>query len=112
MKLNKILITLLLFVTVSSYGQRNFTFTPEKPQAGEPITITYIPSGLITNTSEPLEVIAYRISDSNGESVDEIQMKRSGQSFSGTVNTDTSSNLVFLKFSAGAVGTFMLPVLS
>lgn len=101
MKLSKILITFLLFVAINSYGQSNFSFTPEKPQAGEPITITYTPSGLIANTTEPLEVVAYNFADNKGESANEIQMIRSGSAFSGTVNIDTSSNLVFFKFSAG-----------
>ena len=101
MKLSKILITFLLFVAINSYGQSNFSFTPEKPQAGEPIMITYTPSGLIANTTEPLEMIAYNFADAKGESANEIQMTRSGSAFSGTVNTDTSSNLVFFKFSAG-----------
>lgn len=100
MRLNKTLIILFLFVAINSYGQDNFSFTPEKPQAGEPITITYIPSRVITNTDLTLEAVGYNLPGEKGESVQEIQMKRSGQVYSGTVNTDTSSNLVFFKFSA------------
>jgi thiol-disulfide isomerase/thioredoxin len=101
MKLKKILILLLVFVVTNSYAQSNFSFTPEKPQAGEPITITYTPSGLITNTDLALEAVGYNFTGKNGETAQEIQMKKSGQTFSGTVTTDTSSNLVFFKFSAG-----------
>ena len=101
MKLNKILITFLLLVAINSYGQSNFSFIPEKPQAGDPITITYTPSGLITNTDLALEAVGYNFPGKKGMSAQEIQMKKSGQAFSGTINTDTSSNLVFFKFSAG-----------
>jgi len=101
MKLSKILITFLLLVAINSYGQSNFSFTPEKPQAGEPITITYTPSGLITNTDLALEAVGYNFPGKKGMSAQEIQMKKSGKVFSGTVSTDTSSNLVFFKFSAG-----------
>jgi hypothetical protein len=101
MKLSKILITFLLFVAINSYGQSNFSFTPEKPQAGEPITITYTPSGLITNTDLALEAVAYNFPGKKGVSAQEIQMKKSGKVFTGTISTDTSSNLIFFKFSAG-----------
>ena len=98
MKLKKILILLLVFVITNSYGQSNFSFTPEKPQAGEPITITYTPSGLITNTNLTLEAVGYNFSGKNGETAQEIQMKKSGQAFSGTVSTDTSSTSFSLNF--------------
>jgi peroxiredoxin len=56
---------------------------------------------LITNTNLTLEAVGYNFSGKNGETAQDIQMKKSGQAFSGTVSTDTSSNLIFFKFSAG-----------
>lgn len=85
-------------VAVQTYGQSNFTFSPEKPQAGDIITINYTPSGTIANTTSPLKAIVYTIG--NKQTANDLALKKSGNTYSGTVKTDTSENFVFFSFSA------------
>ncbi len=99
MSLKNSLLVVILLVSLQSYSQSNFTFSPEKPQAGDAITISYIPSGTITNTASPLQAIVYTIGNT-GEKVNDFSVTKSGNGYKGTVKTDTSDNLIFFKFSA------------
>ena len=89
----------VLFFSVQTFAQNNFTFSPEKPQAGDEIKINYTPSGTIANTTSPLNAIVYTMRN-NGEHANDMQLKKSGNSYVGTVKTDTADNFVFFSFSA------------
>ncbi|MEO8820497.1 MAG: TlpA disulfide reductase family protein [Ginsengibacter sp.] len=89
----------LPFFAFQTFGQSNFTFSPEKPKAGDVITINYTPSGTITNTTSPLNAIVYT-SNGKGEKANDIVLKKSGDEYTGVVKTDTSDNFVFFSFSA------------
>ncbi|MEO7835866.1 MAG: hypothetical protein ABIR50_11130, partial [Ginsengibacter sp.] len=99
MHIKNLLLPALLFCSVQTFAQTNFTFTPEKPKAGDVITINYTPSGTIANTTSPLNAIVYTMSD-NEYHADDIQFKKNGKDFTGSVKTDTSDNFVFFSFSA------------
>ncbi len=88
--------------TLMADAQKNFTLTPEKPIAGDLITISYEPAGDIINTSHPVEGIVY-IFGSRGQATDDIILKRSGKKFTGTIQTDSSQNFLFMGFSANKV---------
>ncbi len=89
----------LLFFAGQTFGQSNFKFSPEKPQAGDVITINYSPSGTITNTTSPLNAIVYTLG-SKGEKANDLNLKKTGDNYTGSVKTDTSDNFVFFSFSA------------
>ena len=93
------LFSALLFCASQTFGQSNFTFSPEKPKAGDKISITYIPSGEIANTTSPLSAIVYEIG-TKGEKANDINFKKSGNNYTATIQTDTSENFVFFSFSA------------
>ena len=98
MYIKKLLLPALLFCFVQSFGQGNFKFSPEKPKAGDVFTINYTPAGTLTNTTSPLTAIVYTIG--NKQTANDLSLKKSGNSYSGSVKTDSSENFVFFGFSA------------
>ena len=100
MKIQKFLLVILLFLAINSYSQNNFSYSPEKPNAGDLITITYTPSGLIAQSTLPLEAVAYNFSGEKGQKANELQLKKTKDGYVGVVKTDTSDNLIYFKFSA------------
>jgi len=98
MKLKNHLLIFLLMSSTTIFAQTNFTFSPEKPKAGEVITINYTPAGTLANTTSPVTSIVYTIG--NKQTANDLSLKKSGNNYSGTVNTDTSENFVFFSFSA------------
>ena len=99
MRTKTFLFVVVLFLTISSFAQNNFKFSPEKPKAGEVITITYIPSGDIANVLTPIEGIVYTLG-SKGQKTNDIKLKKTGNQYSGTITTDTSDNFIFFSFSS------------
>lgn len=98
MKLKNYLLIVLLITTLQTFAQSNFTFSPEKPKAGDVITINYTPSGTIANTTSPVKAVVYTIG--NKQTANDLPLKKSGNNYLGTVKTDTSENFVFFSFSA------------
>ncbi|MEO8853312.1 MAG: TlpA disulfide reductase family protein [Ginsengibacter sp.] len=98
MKLKNHLLIFLLMSCTTIFAQTNFTFSPEKPKAGDIITINYTPAGTLGNTTSPVTSIVYTIG--NKQTANDLSLKKSGTNYSGTVTTDTSENFVFFRFSA------------
>ena len=98
----EVLFPALLFCVMQSFGQSNFTFSPEKPMAGDIITVTY--SRAQTNGGEttkddqsPLKAIVYKLGN-KGETANDLDLKKSGNIYTDTIRTDTSDNFVFFSF--------------
>ena len=98
----EVLFPALLFCVMQSFGQSNFTFSPEKPMAGDIITVTY--SRAQTNGGEttkddqsPLKAIVYKLGN-KGETANDLDLKKSGNIYTDTIRTDTSYNFVFFSF--------------
>lgn len=98
MKTKNFLLAGFLFFAFQTFGQNNFSYSPEKPKAGDVITINYIPSGSLSNSTSPLKAIVY-LTGSKQEANDLI-LKKTGDKYTGIVKTDTSDNFVFFSFSA------------
>lgn len=98
----KILTVLFLFSACIAVAQKNFSFHPDKPKAGDVITITYEPAGDIINTPHPVEGIVYNFG-SEGQATEDVILKRSGKKYTGTILTDSSQSFLFLGFSANKV---------
>ncbi|MDQ6889587.1 MAG: hypothetical protein M3Z56_04845, partial [Bacteroidota bacterium] len=99
MPVKKLLLMVILFITVNVSGQNNFTYSPEKPKAGEAITISYAPAGNLANTTAKLEGVVYRLGD-KGQMTDELDLKKAGDKYIAVVKTDTTDNFIFFSFSA------------
>lgn len=88
-----------LFIAVTGFSQKNFSFTPEKPKAGDQITINYEPAGDIANTMAEVKATVYVQTDKSRK-VDDITLTRSGNKYTGTVQTDPTAAFVYFGFSA------------
>ncbi|MEO6682893.1 MAG: TlpA disulfide reductase family protein [Ginsengibacter sp.] len=88
----------ILFSAAHSFAQKNLKYTPEHPQAGEPITITYTPANDLMGTKATVEGVVY--TSGKGTNAQDILLKKSGNAYVGTIQTDTADNFVFFGFSA------------
>lgn len=94
MKISNLIFTILLFISLQSYGQ--VTISPEKPQAGTEISITYQPAGLLAGTKAPVSLIYYTIRP-DGTFAFDGNWKKSGNTYSYSLKTNSEDNLVILK---------------
>lgn len=94
------LLSVPLLFAVTAFAQSNFSYTPEKPKAGNEISFTYTPSGDLAGTLKIPE--AFVIKDSSGwMSIENIDLKREYGKLSGKIKTDTSYTFVALSFKEG-----------
>ena len=99
MQIKPLLFIAFLFSAINSFAQKNLKYSPEHPKAGEPITITYTPANDLMGTKSTVEGVVYTVGAKSTNAHD-IVLKKSGNAFLGTVQTDTSDNFVFFGFSA------------
>ena len=99
MQIKSFLFIALLFSAINSFAQKNLKYSPEHPLAGEPIAITYTPANDLMGTKGTVEGVVYTVGTKSTNAHD-ILLKKSGNAFLGTVQTDTSDNFVFFGFSA------------
>lgn len=93
----KLLIVGLALSTSTVCAQHNFTFTPEKPQPGQAIKISYTPAGDLANTLDKVEAVVY-LSGSGGRKADDLVLTKSGKYYTATIQTDTSNRFIQLGF--------------
>src|SRR4051812_8708259 len=98
MNLRKITSCLAMLITIAAHAQTNFTYSPDKPKAGDLITITYEPAGDIANTLSPVEGVAYQLNNAGVKAFD-INFTKSNGKLTGTVQTDTAGTFVYFGFS-------------
>jgi peroxiredoxin len=94
MKATKFLTVFILF-SVQVWAQGEFTITPEKPEAGKEITITYKPSA-----SVPAKIYAYEFRGVLQRPLD-ISSKRTAGKYVATIKPDTSATFVYFQITAG-----------
>ncbi len=97
--MNFLLFIAFLFSAVTSFAQKNLKYSPEHPKAGELISITYTPANDLMGIKVPVDGVVY-IVGSKGTNAHDILLKKSGNAYLGTVQTDTADNFVFFGFSA------------
>lgn len=94
MKLKKLIFLVLLFAALQTYAQ--VTYSPEKPQAGQTISVTYTPSDVLVDVKKPIE-LTYMTSRNDGFYAYDGNWKKTGNKYSTTIKTDTADLLVMLK---------------
>lgn len=99
MPLKQFLFTTLIVISLQAHAQ-TLSFSPEHPQAGQMVSVTYTPSDLLTTSSEPLKVVYYKIGDKGYFGFDANVIK-SGKSYVFTIPMDTADRLVMLGISNG-----------
>lgn len=97
--MKKMIFFLLITVAaVTTHAQSNFTYSPEKPKAGDIITFYYEPGSDLTGLLAIPDAVAYQMGSK--DIATDITLKRSNRKLTGTVQTDTSANFVYFSFSA------------
>lgn len=97
MKKQNILLILLCCVCLNVFAQDKLTISPEKPKAGDLITITYEPAGDLAGTTVIPEAIAYQMGEKGQKAID-IKLARSYGKLKGTVQTDTTGSFLYFSF--------------
>ncbi|MEO6949167.1 MAG: redoxin domain-containing protein [Ginsengibacter sp.] len=97
--MKKLLLLSFLFCSINSIAQDHFTFSPLQPKAGESVTVTYIPSGDLADTRSPIEAAVYTFSPKQ-QNAEDILLKKTNNSYIGTIQTDSSADFVYFSFSA------------
>jgi thiol-disulfide isomerase/thioredoxin len=100
MKLKNLLLTAFMFLSMYSFSQNNFTYTPEKPKPGDLITFTYEPGGDISTATAPIEAVAFMNREGQSVKAFDITTKKEGKKYTGTVQTDASGNFLYFNFSS------------
>jgi len=101
-------ILLLLLISVSSFAQQNFSYTPEKPKPGETITITYRTAGDIANTILPVEAVVYQAgipADKEGEmafkqKAEDLALVKKGDTYTASFVVAPYASFIYFSFSA------------
>src|SRR5882757_3231342 len=83
----------------AAHAQQNFTYSPDKPKAGDLITITYIPSGELANTQKKVEGEVY-LSSAAGRKADDLILTKNGKKYTASIKTDTADTFIQLGFFA------------
>ncbi|MBS1736321.1 MAG: TlpA family protein disulfide reductase, partial [Bacteroidetes bacterium] len=85
------LIGLFLISSSSLIAQDNLTFSPEKPQAGEKISITY--SSHSKGSESQVEGVVYKMGSQNNE-LSSLVLTRVGNKYVGSFQTNSEDNFV------------------
>jgi|SRR6218665_1644257 len=97
MKSQNFLLLLLCCISVNAFAQEKLTISPEKPKAGDLITITYEPAGDLAGTTAIPEAIAYQMGEKGQKAID-VKLTRSFGKLKGTVQTDTAGSFLYFSF--------------
>lgn len=84
-----------VLLSISCFAQGVFTFTPEKPQPGEAITISYKPAAVVPAKISGMEFRGLAPQDLDFEA------KRTAGKYTATFKTDTSATFVYFTVTAG-----------
>ena len=103
--MKKTLTSLVLAVLcLGAFAQVKFTaleFTPAYPKPGDKITFTYNASYSPLKSEKKIEVVAYAFDDKNSWVALEPVMKKTGNTYSGSIQTNKNDNAVAFTFNAG-----------
>ncbi|MDZ7767250.1 MAG: hypothetical protein U5K00_23020 [Melioribacteraceae bacterium] len=95
--LSAILILSFLLMSCGPDYEGTFSHNPEKPQAGEEITVMYDPTGTPLESTEQVDLVAYIYSVDLDDAVG-VEMKKEGKGFVGSFSTFPNSRGVVVKF--------------
>ncbi len=94
---------ILIFLSVTfsiAQTSKNFSYKPEKPKAGETISVTYNPAGSKLEKTENISVIVHAY----GKTIyytNEIELKKSGNNWAGDFSAADTCAGVVLRFTDG-----------
>jgi len=98
LRLTSVMVFSLLTINLSA--QRNLSFQPEQPKAGETIRIRYNPSGTELLGMDNISAIAYLFANKNLPVAYEVPLKKQDNVFVGEIPTNDSTSAVFIRFNS------------
>lgn len=102
-KVMKMLNKVICVIIVIQFGslakaQTSFQYSPKYAKPGDLITFTYEISGTLANSVKPVEAVFF-LGQSNGfQKRDEVQLKRNGNIYTGSIQTDSIDCFINLGF--------------
>lgn len=97
MQFKKIFLIFLLAASIEVSAQSSFSYSPERPQAGDAITITYTPSGQLAESKKPVMLKLYKLTGESERVYDGV-IKKAGKHYTANITTDTSDVLIAVTF--------------
>ncbi|HYF30505.1 MAG TPA: TlpA disulfide reductase family protein [Chitinophagaceae bacterium] len=88
---------LLVLFAITAQAQKSLSFQPEQPKAGETISIKYNPSATPLFGLDDITAYAYLLYNASNPVVQEVQLKKEGQVYTGTITTNDSVRAVLVK---------------
>jgi len=99
-----LVLLLCLAMTGTALAQENFTIEPAQPKAGDLITITYAPAGVLMGSLRPVEAAYYEtgfaVNGWKSIAAENLRLQREGKKYTATIQTDTGAHFLFFSFSA------------
>ncbi len=95
-----LILTLPIIFIVIGCGPKfegTFSYTPEKPQAGDEITVMYDPAGTPLESTDNIDMVAYLYSVDLDDAVG-IEMEKEGKGYKASFNTLPTTRGVIVKF--------------
>ncbi|MGB8193876.1 MAG: hypothetical protein WCF67_18230 [Chitinophagaceae bacterium] len=89
---------LVFFLAIGAQAQRNLTLEPQQPKPGETITIRYNTSATALFGIDDFDAFAYLLSDKGLPVVQQVQLRKDGNTYTGSIQTNDSTRAVFVKF--------------
>lgn len=101
MKSSILVAVLLLLSTTMIQAQQTFTYSPEKPKAGDKITVTYTPAPGEDGKAPKIEAVVYQVGPKNVMASDDLALVKNGNAWTGSFTAGTDMSFVFFGFKNG-----------
>jgi len=89
---------ILIVIGCSQKPGQRFVFSPEKPLAGQKISVAYNPTTTPLEKADQVQIVVYEFSNSMTPTAHEVETTKKGKSWKGTFVPDSSVLLVLVKF--------------
>ncbi len=98
--MNKLHFAVLFLLPLVICGQNNFIVTSNKPRPGSHITFQFRSSNTSLQDRKNIEGVAYLL-DGETPKAKSVSLKKNGDTYTGSLTTDSSTRAVFFTFFRG-----------
>ncbi|MGJ7030209.1 TlpA family protein disulfide reductase [Niabella hirudinis] len=96
--MKNLLLSAALLITVQLCAQSNLIVSPERPQAGDAVNISYVPGGDLSGTAKTPDAYVLKMG-SGGQEMEDLLLKKTNGRYTATIQTDTAQTLLAFGFS-------------
>ncbi len=94
-------LSLVLVIGCGKSEKTNFSFSPDKPQAGQEITVKYSARNTVLKDADSVEMLAYQFFGPDLPLVEGVEMTKSGSSWRASFTPVDSALLIVVNFRSG-----------